>query len=93
MSDDVQMYKPEPPPKPAFIPNEFAPNQGHLRPACPYKLTNGNYGFYFPTRIRGIKTLGRKLVLDLRTSDLRKAQERIDASGLWLQLATAKRNF
>lgn len=73
--------------------NSFNPNQGSLRAGCPYKIQNGNYGVYLPKRLLGIETAGRLMIIDLKTNNLRKAQERIDALYLWLKTGLSKDNF
>lgn len=73
--------------------NKFKSKQGHLRAGCPYRLTNNNFGFYFPRRLYGLTTNGRKCVFDLKTKDLYLAQARIDAMALVLRLASSKGNF
>lgn len=66
-----------------------SPAQGgsvHQRCGCPYKLTNGNYGFFLPKKFFGSQTHGRKNLIDLKTNNVRLAQERIDAMGIMVQL-------
>lgn len=64
---------------------------GHKRAGCPYRIQNGNYGFYFPKKFFGLITSGRAMIVDLKTTDLRQAQDRIDACALWVQLSTCKK--
>lgn len=75
------------------IRNHFVNKAGKGRPKAgiPYKIQNGNFGFYMPTRFFGLRTAGCKLILDLKTTNLRKALERIEACGLWVRLATTKK--
>jgi hypothetical protein len=69
--------------------NKFVGKKGRGRPSAgiPYRIQNGNFGFYFPKRLYGLVTSGHKLILDLKTKNRREALERIEAMGLVLQIA------
>ena len=63
---------------------------GQKKAGCPYRIQNGNYGVYLPKNFFGVLTAGRKMVIDLKTKSLTEADERIEAIGLWVQLASCK---
>lgn len=58
----------------------------YQKAGSPYLLTNGHYGFYLPKIFFGARTGGKLNLIDLKTANLRDAQERIDAMGLMAQI-------
>ena len=80
-------------PKP-FVPNKFVntdKGKGRPRAGLPYRIQNGNYGVYLPKHFFGMMTAGYKMIIDLRTKNTKEALERIEAIGLWVRLATCKK--
>lgn len=73
--------------------NKFVGKSGRGRPSAgiPYKIQNGNFGFYMPKNMFGLTTSGCKLIFDLKTKNRREALERIEAMGLVLHLAACKK--
>lgn len=70
--------------------NRFKPSSLYRKSGCPYLLENGNYGVYLPKKFFGMKTAGNKMVIDLKTKDLRLADERIMAIGIVAQLQSCE---
>lgn len=60
----------------------------YVKAGTPALLTSGNYGCFLPKKMFGVTTHGRKGIIDLKTTSLTEALNRVEAIGIFYQLGS-----